>query len=123
MKRIALFIALLTLTALACQTLAAPTVEPFIVSTEAPLPTQPEPVQQPQSNTPPLTESQVPRIEVDKAKAAVDSGAAVLIDVRSADAYASGHAAGAISIPLGNFETNIESLSLEKSQWIITYCT
>lgn len=57
------------------------------------------------------------------AKAAVDSGAAILVDVRSADSYASGHAAGAISIPLGNFETNIESLSLEKDQWIITYCT
>lgn len=123
MKRITLFIVLLTLTTLACQTLVPPTTEPFIISTEAPLPTQPQPVQQPQGSLPPLTEAQVPRITVSDAKAAVDSGAAILVDVRSADSYASGHAAGAISIPLGNFETNIDKLSLEKDQWIITYCT
>ena len=123
MKRITLFIALLTLTALACQSLATPTVEPFIVSTKAPLPTQPQSGQKPQGNQPPLTEAQVPRIEVDKAKAAVDSGAAVLVDVRSTESYAAGHAVGAVSIPLGNFEVNIDKLSLEKDQWIITYCT
>ena len=121
--RIPLFITFLMLATLACQSLVPSTVEPFIVSTEAPLPTQPQPGQQPQGNQPPLTEAQVPRIEVDKAKAAVDSGAATLVDVRSAESYAAGHAAGAISIPLGNFEVNIDKLSLEKDQWIITYCT
>lgn len=121
--RIPLFITFLVLATLACQSLVPSTVEPFIVSTEAPLPTQPQPGQQPQGDQPPLTEAQVPRITVSDAKAAVDSGAAILVDVRSADSYAAGHAAGAISIPLGNFEVNIENLSLEKSQWIITYCT
>ncbi len=119
MRRIFYFIVSLAIaTTVACSS-ATPQNEP----TAAPLPTQPEPVQQPQSNTPPLTEAQVPRIEVDKAKAAIDSGQAILVDVRSADAYASGHAVGAISIPLGNFEVNIDKLTLEKSQWIITYCT
>ena len=37
--------------------------------------------------------------------------------------YASSHAAGSISIPLDNFETNIGGIPLEKDQWIITYCT
>ncbi len=121
--RIPLFITFLVLATLACQSLVPSTVEPFIVSTEAPLPTQPQPGQQPQGNQPPLTEAQVPRISVSDAKAAVDSGAATLVDVRSAESYAAGHAAGAISIPLGNFEVNIDKLSLEKDQWIITYCT
>ena len=121
--RIPLFITFLVLATLACQSLVPSTVEPFIVSTEAPLPTQPQPGQQPQGNQPPLTEAQVPRITVSDAKAAVDSGQAILVDVRSADSYAAGHAAGAISIPLGNFEVNIDKLTLEKSQWIITYCT
>jgi 3-mercaptopyruvate sulfurtransferase SseA len=71
----------------------------------------------------PLTEANVPRITVEDAKAAVDSGQAILVDVRSADSYASGHAAGAISISLDKFENNIGSLSLDKEQWIITYCT
>lgn len=71
----------------------------------------------------PLTEASVPRITVEDAKAALDSGQAILVDVRSADSYASGHAAGAISISLDKFENNIGSLSLDKEQWIITYCT
>ena len=117
-NRIILLIAVLMLAALACQTLA-PQAEP----TTIPLPTQPQPVQQPQGNLPPLTEDQVPRISVSDAKAALDSGQAILVDVRSAESYAAGHADVAISIPLDNFENNIGSLSLEKTQWIITYCT
>ncbi|HMZ06942.1 MAG TPA: rhodanese-like domain-containing protein [Anaerolineales bacterium] len=70
-----------------------------------------------------LTEADVPRIKVEDAKAALDSGQAILIDVRSTDAYADSHAAGAISISLDKFENNIANLSLDKEQWIITYCT
>ncbi|NJN79588.1 MAG: rhodanese-like domain-containing protein [Anaerolineales bacterium] len=58
-----------------------------------------------------------------KQKVAVDSGAAILVDVRSAEAYTELHAKDAISIPLDNFENNINSISLEKTEWIITYCT
>ena len=71
----------------------------------------------------PLTEADVPRISVEEAKAAIDSGQAILVDVRSADAYAAGHAAGAVSISLDKFENSIGDLSLDKEQWIITYCT
>ena len=71
----------------------------------------------------PQTEAGVPRIPVQEAKSAFDSGQAVIIDVRSADSYAAGHAVGALSIPLDNFENNIGSLPLDKNQWIITYCT
>ncbi len=68
-----------------------------------------------------LTEAGVPRISVQEAKAALDSEQAILVDVRSADSYIASHAAGAISIPLENFENN--NISLDKNQWIITYCT
>jgi 3-mercaptopyruvate sulfurtransferase SseA len=71
----------------------------------------------------PQTEADVPRVTVEEAKFAFDSGKAIIVDVRSAEAYAEGHAAGAISIPLANFENNIEDLSLDKKQWIIPYCT
>ena len=117
-RNLAFALFILIFSALACQTLT-----PTLTPTETPLPTQPQPVQQPQLNLPPLTESQVPRISVSDAKAAVDSGAALLVDVRSVEAYKNGHAAGAVSIPLINFESSIGSLSLEKEQWIITYCT
>ncbi len=71
----------------------------------------------------PLTEADVPRISVEDAKAAVDGSEAVIVDVRSAESFAAGHIAGAISIPLAEFETNISNIALEKDQWIITYCT
>ena len=70
-----------------------------------------------------LTEADVPRISVGEAKAAVDNAGAVIVDVRSAESFAAGHVAGAISIPLINFENNPANIPLEKDQWIITYCT
>jgi predicted sulfurtransferase len=71
----------------------------------------------------PQTEQEVPRVKVEDAKSAFDKGEAIIVDVRSAQSYATGHAAGAISIPLAEFENNIDSLPLDKDQWIITYCT
>ena len=71
----------------------------------------------------PLTDAEVPRVSLEEAKAALDSGAAILVDVRSPDAFEASHAVGAISVPLGEIERNITGLPLEKDQWIITYCT
>lgn len=71
----------------------------------------------------PQTEADVPRISVEDAKAALDGGEAVIVDVRSAESYAAGHAAGAISVPLTEIEANPAGLGLDKEQWIITYCT
>jgi predicted sulfurtransferase len=115
MKKYTLMFSILVLAALACNAALPQAAEPTIV------PTQPQ-VQNPNSSIP-QTEADVPRISVKDAKAAFDSGQAIIVDVRSADSYAAGHADGAISIPLENFENNIGNLSLEKNQWIITYCT
>ena len=115
MKKHLLLITGLMLATFACQALS-PQAEPTAISNPNPS------ISRPQLSIP-LTEADVSRIEVHEAKAALDSGQAILIDVRSAEAYASSHAAGAISIPLDNFENNIGKLSIEKSQWIITYCT
>ena len=106
---------ILVLAALACNASLPQAAEPTTI------PTQPQ--AQNQTGNIPQTEADVPRISVEDAKAAFDSGQAIIVDVRSADSYAVGHAAGSISIPLENFENNINNLSLEKKQWIITYCT
>ena len=71
----------------------------------------------------PLTDAEVPRLSLEEAKAALDSGAAILVDVRSPDAFAASHAVGAISVPLGEIERNISGLPLDRDEWIITYCT
>lgn len=97
-----LAVTILVLAALACQALAP---------------------SQTQSNTIPRTDADVPRISVSEAKAALDAGSAILVDVRSVESYAAGHVAGAMSIPLSLIETSVNDLSLEKDQRIITYCT
>jgi 3-mercaptopyruvate sulfurtransferase SseA len=71
----------------------------------------------------PQTEDAVPRVTVEEAKSAFEKGEAIVVDVRSAESFAAGHAAGAISIPLAEFENNIVNMPLDKDQWIITYCT
>lgn len=114
---ILLAFAFLTLTALACNALlplpdsdGEPTqiIEPVFTQSQGGIP---------------QTEDAVPRVTVEQAKAAVDTGAAVIVDVRSQEAYETSRIAGALFIPLEDFENNITSLDLGKEQWIITYCT
>jgi 3-mercaptopyruvate sulfurtransferase SseA len=71
----------------------------------------------------PLTEADVPRVTAEEAKAALDSGAAIIVDVRDPAQYEQSHVAGAISIWLDDIEANPTGLNLDKDQWIITYCT
>jgi hypothetical protein len=71
----------------------------------------------------PQTEADVPRVSIEEAKAALDSGAAVIVDVRNLSAFEASHIVGAISVPLGTIERELTSVPLHKDQWIITYCT
>jgi 3-mercaptopyruvate sulfurtransferase SseA len=103
---------------------SSPTSEPRTAPTQTLAATQiTEPVStQPQANLP-ESEAAVPRVSIEEARAALNSGAALIVDVRSAGAYAASHIPGAINIQLGEFETNPTDLKLDKEQWIITYCT
>ncbi|MFN8386398.1 MAG: rhodanese-like domain-containing protein [Anaerolineales bacterium] len=71
----------------------------------------------------PLTEADVPRVSLEEAYTAYTAGAAIIVDVRGTEAYSEKHVVGALSIPLDRFEIDINSVSLDKDQWIITYCT
>jgi 3-mercaptopyruvate sulfurtransferase SseA len=116
MKKPLLVISLVFLLATSACSALLPQTEPITVSTIQAI--------TPQGKTDlPLTEADVPRVGVKEAKLAFDNGTAVIVDVRSAEAYAAGHVVGAISIPLAEIENNIGNLSLKKDQWIITYCT
>ena len=77
---------------------------------------------QPSGNLP-ESDAEVPRASLEEAKAALDNGTAIFVDVRSADAYEASHVAGALSIPLAEVEANPSGLALDQEQWIITYCT
>lgn len=80
--------------------------------------------QQPSSNGAlPASEDEVPRVSVEDAKIAFDSGEAIIVDVRSRASYNDAHMIDALSIPLDLFESNIGNIDLPKDKWIITYCT
>jgi 3-mercaptopyruvate sulfurtransferase SseA len=113
-----LAISVLTLAIPACSSFLPPA-GPAIAVTQV---QGPYVTKQPQGDIP-QTEVDVPRIPVEEAKAALNSGEAIVVDVRSAESYAAGHAAGAISIPLSEIEANPAGFGLDKEQWIITYCT
>ncbi|MEW6239310.1 MAG: rhodanese-like domain-containing protein [Chloroflexota bacterium] len=101
MRRNLVLLAVLTLAILSCSLF---------------VPTASAPVSEPQ-----VSEDEAPRISLDEARAAFDSGAAVFVDVRSEAAYAEGHIPGALSIPLAELESRLDEL--DPAQWIITYCT
>ncbi len=54
------------------------------------------------------------RISVDEAKAMLDKGNAVVIDVRQPDEWASGRVAGAIHIPVDDVLARIDELPTDK---------
>jgi len=63
----------------------------------------------------------VARVSLADSKAAYETGSAVFLDVRDAESYAQSHIAGAISIPIEDLPARMGELN--KSDWIITYCT
>lgn len=116
-RRLFIVLSVLLLSALACNYIL-PTQQP----TMPPMTVIVEPTNPPQKNVL-QSEEEVPRIPVEVALTALQSGAAVIVDVRSKQAYDASHIAGAISIPLADIEMDPDGLDLPKDQWIITYCT
>ena len=64
---------------------------------------------------------EVARISLQDAKSAFDDGSAVFVDVRDTEYYSAAHISGALNIPYSQVRTRMTEL--DKSQWIITYCT
>ena len=63
----------------------------------------------------------VERMSIPDARAAVEKGEAVFVDVRQAGQYQSGHIAGALSLPEAEIPTR--GSSLPKGKKIIAYCS
>jgi predicted sulfurtransferase len=69
----------------------------------------------------PETAPQAPRIEGAEVKRLVDKGEAVVVDVRSKEAWDLGHVQGALHIPLNDLPHRLKELPKEKL--IAAYCT
>ncbi len=57
-------------------------------------------------------------IDANRAMELINEGETIVIDVRNADEFSTGHIAEAVNIPLNN----IESISYDKDAKIILYC-
>jgi hypothetical protein len=64
---------------------------------------------------------EISRVSLADAKAALDRGTAVLVDVRGEEYYQQSHIAGAVSLPEDQLPVRIGEL--DPQTWIITYCT
>lgn len=67
------------------------------------------------------TYPEISRVSMDDAKAALDGGTAVFLDVRDGDSYAASHVPDALNIPLAELKSRLGEL--DETPWIITYCT
>ena len=65
-------------------------------------------------------EAAVPRVSILEAQASVGRGEAVLVDVRTAEAFSTGHIRASISLP--EAEIPMRAQLLPKDKKIITYC-
>ena len=68
-----------------------------------------------------ISTEEVTRVSLTDSKAAFDQQAAVFLDVRDAESYASSHIPGALSIPLNELPDRLGEL--DPNARIITYCT
>ena len=78
------------------------------------------------SQPPAIADQRIPypdikRVSVQDAKAAYDIGNAVFVDVRGSQYYDQAHIIGALSIPEDELPQRFNEL--QKTDWIITYCT
>jgi 3-mercaptopyruvate sulfurtransferase SseA len=67
----------------------------------------------------PASVSQVQRVTLVDAKAALDAGTAVFLDVRDSSSYAEAHIPGALNIPSSDLPTRMKAL--DPKSWIIPY--
>lgn len=66
--------------------------------------------------------NQVPRVDLATAKALYDQKAAVIVDARNLSQYQQAHIAGALSVPLVDFDSRKSALPADKNAQIIVYC-
>jgi 3-mercaptopyruvate sulfurtransferase SseA len=66
-------------------------------------------------------DTEVPRITLEDAKKAFDNNSALFVDARSLDVYKQEHITGAIDVPFGAPESQVDSIP--KGKTIIVYCT
>ena len=69
------------------------------------------------------TRSEISEVDATEAKARIESGEPVVIDVREQDEWNEGHIPGAVHVPRGHLESRIERLAPDPSRPVVIYCS
>jgi len=69
------------------------------------------------------TRSEISEVDATEAKARIESGEPVVIDVREQDEWDEGHIPGAVHVPRGHLESRIERLAPDPSRPVVIYCS
>jgi rhodanese-related sulfurtransferase len=64
----------------------------------------------------------VPQIRAAEVFALIKAGATIVIDVREKQAYDEGHIPGAISLPIGQIDDEIDGINVKTADEIVIYC-
>jgi molybdopterin/thiamine biosynthesis adenylyltransferase/rhodanese-related sulfurtransferase len=67
--------------------------------------------------------AEVDEVDATRARELVDSGEALVVDVREQDEWDEGHIPGAVHIPRGHLESRIERAAPDSDQSIVVYCS
>jgi hypothetical protein len=103
---------------LACEKQASPLSPGPVTPAPVPQPTQVAAASPPHADHP---EDKVPRTKADEAIRLLQSGAAIVIDVRGTDAFKTQHIVGATDFPLDRLEKG-DFKGLPRNKAIIAYC-
>jgi Rhodanese-like domain len=90
-------------------------------TTSSPMATTSSPIVPPAPAAQTADKAAVKRISAEDLKQKVDSGQAIVIDVRDANSYAAAHIKGALHIPMASVQANLDRLPKEKD--VVAYCT
>ncbi len=66
--------------------------------------------------------SRITEVDTSDAQSRIDSGGVLVLDVREPDEYDQGALPGALHIPRGHLEAQIEGRATDKNQEIVVYC-
>jgi sulfur-carrier protein adenylyltransferase/sulfurtransferase len=69
------------------------------------------------------TRSEISEVDATEAKARIESGEPVVVDVREQDEWDEGHIPGAVHVPRGHLESRIERLAPDPSRPVVVYCS
>jgi len=66
---------------------------------------------------------EIAEVDAARARALIDSGEPVVVDVREQDEWDEGHIPGALHIPRGHLESRIERTAPDPSRQVVLYCS